>query len=658
MFNNDFKTVKTRMGYCFDLYHAKELKKEGGQTEKGLISIERQVSTLRNLLQGKPMPKHEILLTSNSYVYLYRKDILEQYENEQDPAKKANLLLQLKNFVDVQTASVKVDPTRMMDLRTESRQVETLLTEQAQLVRGLVDHTIENAKIKGLFDPEKAQALLDKETAAIERYDRQFQRAKNQLQEVYDRLRQPYLELRAEMLDEMTKHNDMDKRLAVRDSYKPRLDALSAENDEKYEQQKLALFGDLNANHKREKEQFMAEKVAMGKAIKDAVKAQSAVTEADAEKWIADKVTVTKAMTNKLKKNGISTEKFNQDLKDFFILTNGRLGKVKIDTKNHDRAYASGTTRHDLEGVVMMDNKFELHVLWHELAHHLEADDSLRLVAREYIKSRSLDGGKAHKLKDIAHSGYGSKEYAYNTDMFNHYAAKIYDHGTTEVFAMGVETLYNDLTLFEVMHKDPKTMQFVTGALMQTRQEVDQINQKLRDGILETSAEAENTRTEAYEEVFKKLAALVKFSFNTTVSLDDLTVMDREAFEGWGSEMFGTLTLPNGKKFILLKAKKVKYVSFAGRAVKGVFALDFDSYLAMKDRFSELTGRYFAYGYGVKGDLAFAIQTQDMDKLRVMVLSMDLHRRAGYITETKGNIGEGFVSFEKLDNLKKEYLQG
>ena len=175
----------------------------------------------------------------------------------------------------------------------------------------------------------------------------------------------------------------------------------------------------------------------MARAVKDAVIAQSTVTQEDAEKWITDKVTITKSVVNKMKKNGITPEKFHQDLKDFFVISNGRLGKIKIDTKNHDRAYASGATKHSVEGFVMLDNKFEQHVLWHELAHHLEADDSLRLVAREYIKSRSVDGGVKHKLKNIYHKGFGNNEYAYKTDMFNHYAAKIYDHGTTEVFFYG-----------------------------------------------------------------------------------------------------------------------------------------------------------------------------------------------------------------------------
>lgn len=657
MFSNDLKAVKTRLSFCFDLSIVLDQKKEGNLTEKALITLDRKAGKLRSLIAGESIPKHEILLTSSSSVHSYYKDMLQDYEAETDEAKKAVKLLKLKNFLDVQSASAVVDRTRILDLRQEVAQTEQEIVEQNRLIRGLVDHTIKHAKIKGVFDPSKSQALLDKEQSIIATYNEKYQLAKKELSAKYDEIRKPFNDFRDKMLAGMSEINDLDERFAFRDKHQKQLNDLDAEFSEKYRELKALLIDSLNDQHEADKAAIRAEKIAMAKVLKDAVIAQSTVTYADAEKWIAEKVTVTKAMTNKLKKNGISQEKFTQDLKDFFVITNGRLGKIKIDTKNHDRAYASGTTRHDLEGVVMMDNKFELAVLWHELAHHLEADDSLRLVAREYIKSRSLDGGKKHKLRNIAHKGYGGNEYAYNTDMYNHYVAKIYDHGTTEVFSMGVEALYNEEALFEIMHKDPKTLEFVTGALMQTREEVDLINQNLRDGILETNADAENLQADSYQEVVNKLAALVKFSFNSPYGLDDLTADDRQAFDEWGAEKYGTLELPNGKKLVLFKAKKVKYKSYRGRAIKGVFALDFDHYEAMKSRVLDFSGRYFAYGYGVNEQYVFAIQTQDIDKIRVMALSMDLHRRTGYsISDSKGNIGEGFMSFDKLDNLKKEYL--
>lgn len=222
---------------------------------------------------------------------------------------------------------------------------------------------------------------------------------------------------------------------------------------------------------------------------------------------------------------------------------------------------------------------------------------------------------------------------------------------------MGVEALYDEATLFDVLCKDTKTLDFVTGALMQSKQEVDLINQKLRDGILDTNADAENGRTDMYQEVFKQLVGVVKFSESVAVTMDDLLEGDKETLEEWGAKFYGTLTLPNGKELILLKSSKVKYKSYRGRTMKGVYALDFKGYEGVKIRADGNPRiKHFVHGFD---EVTFGIQTQDLDKVKVLALSMDLHRRAGYsIPDTKGNIGEGFLSFEKLDNLKKQYLQG
>lgn len=658
MFKNDLKTVQTRLNYCYDLSTVKDQSKEPNLSEKANLILGKRISALRSLIAGKQIPKHEILLTSNTYLVSYYLDLFQEFESEADEAKKAQKLLKIKNYVDVQTASAALDPTRMLNLLFESSEVEKKLIENANLVTGLINHTIESSKIKGMFDAHKAQALVDQEQSATDTYEIQYEAARKTLSEGYDVFRKPFIDCRNELLDKL--QNDdltLEQREALKEQYKPKMEALQDQADAEYKELKTRVYDDMEANYQAEKARIKAEKIAMARAVKDAVIAQSAVTQEDAEKWITDKVTITKSVVNKMKKNGITPEKFHQDLKDFFVISNGRLGKIKIDTKNHDRAYASGATKHSVEGFVMLDNKFEQHVLWHELAHHLEADDSLRLVAREYIKSRSVDGGVKHKLKNIYHKGFGNNEYAYKTDMFNHYAAKIYDHGTTEVFSMGIEALYDEATLFDVLKKDPKTIDFVTAALMQTPEEIDLINQKLRDGILETNADLENNRTDLYQAIFEQLAGVVKFSESVSVTIDDLIPGDQETFQEWGASFYGTLTLPNGKELVLVKSSKVKYKSYRGRTMKGFYALDFSNYADVKLRAKySPAAQHFNYGFG---DVTFGIQTQDLNKVKVLALSMDLHRRAGYsIADTKGNIGEGFFSFDKLDNLKKQYLQG
>ena len=658
MFSNDYKAVKTRLGYCFDLLTAKDQNKEA-LAEKDSIILGKRMGALRNLIAGQAIPKHEILLNSTSSLHSFLKDQVREFENETDEIEKGKKLLRIKNFLDVQTTSANLDRTRILDLRYERDQIASKLTENASLITGLVNHTIENSKIKGMFDAEKAKALNDEFNLAKATYDKQYSDAWKALTDGYNVSRQPFIDCRNELLDKLQNDDlSLEQREALKEQYKPKMDALQARADAEYKTLKSILYDDLEANYKAQEERIQAEKIAMAKSVKDAVFAQSTVSYEDAEKWITDKVTITKAVTSKMKKNGITPEKFNQDLKDFFVITNGRLGKIKIDTKNHQRAYASGTTTHESEGFVMLDNDFSQRVLWHELAHHLESDDNLRRVAQEYIKSRSLDGGKRHKIRDLTGSkAYGHGEIAYKTDMYSHYAAKIYAHGSTEVFSMGVEALYNEETLFSTMLMDPKTIEFVTGALMQSKPEMDLINQKLRDGILDTNADIENTRIDMYQEVFQQLAGVVRFSESVSMTMDDLIPGDRETLQEWGAKFYGTLTLPNGKELILLKSSKVKYISYRGRTMKGVYALDFKGYEGVKIRTEHLPrAQHFNYGFG---DVTFGIQSQDLDKVKVLALSMDLHRNPGYsIRDSKGEIGEGFLSFEKLDNLKKQYLQG
>ena len=662
MFNNDYKAVKSRLGYCFDLLTAKDMTKEQN-SEKNSLLLKKKINTLRALIAGQNLPAHEILLTSNTSMFSFFKDQIKAFEDETDEAEKAKKLLRLKNFIDVQTAAINLDATRMVSMGYERNKVATKIAENASLITGLVKHTVENSKIKGMFDPEKARALIDEEARNRTAYDAQYSAAWKVLSEKHDSIRKPFLDLREQMFDELEKEGlTLEQRETIREKYAPELNVLQQNADAEYKKLKASLFDDLEANYQAQKKHIDAEKFAMARAVKNAVIDQSTVTHEDAEKWIAEKVTITQAVVNKMKRNGISPDKFLQDLSDFFVITNGRLGKIKIDTKNHDRAYASGTTTHATEGYIMLDNEFSQRVLWHELAHHLEADDNLRVIAQEYIKSRSLDGGKRHKLRDLTgNKAYAHSEVGYKTDMYSHYVAKIYDHGSTEVFSMGVEALYNETALFDAMSKDPKTIEFVTGALMQTKQEVDLINQQLRDGVLNINADIDNLRANQHQETFIKLAALVKFSTTVNVTEADFTGPDAtKFFSEWKSKFYGTLTLPNGRELVLLKSGKVKYRSFRGRAIKGVFALDFSNYEPVREAIAE--GRYatyFGYGYGVREEVALAIQTQDLDRIKVLALSMDLHKVGGYsIPDTKGEIGEGFTSFDRLENLKRKYLQG
>jgi len=70
MFNNDYKAVKSRLGYCFDLLTAKDMTKEQN-SEKNSLLLKKKINTLRALIAGQNLPAHEILLTSNTSMFSF-----------------------------------------------------------------------------------------------------------------------------------------------------------------------------------------------------------------------------------------------------------------------------------------------------------------------------------------------------------------------------------------------------------------------------------------------------------------------------------------------------------------------------------------------------------------------------------------------------------
>ncbi|PKF35551.1 hypothetical protein [Acinetobacter proteolyticus] len=661
MFNNTYTGVKTRLNYCYDLLRANGQLEGPNQPDKNIIILKSKINTLRELINGEQLPAHKILLTSDSYAENYIASQLSEINSLPEGAEKLSKLLKLKNNIEVQSASVSTDPTRNLQLRNYRNEVEPQIALRKKYLRNMVDHTIEGSKIKGVFDVDKAQSLLNDDAKLLEEYNGKHGDAFQKLSAIYSEVFEPYKTLKRTLDAEMatiTNHIEREQFYQGRyDELKALYDKANAEYEAEKEKLYLGPQRELAAAQAKIKEQ----KVIVAKAVKDAVLAQSKVTYEDAKNWVSNQVTITAAVINKMKKNGITQDQFNKDLQDFFVITNGRLGKIIIDTKNHDRAYASGTNDHTREGVVMLDNRFEQRTLWHELAHHLEADDALNMVANEYIRSRSLDGDNTHQLRKlVGNKAYGTDEIAYKTDMFNHYVAKIYKSGITEVYSMGVEAFYDEESLFNIMLKDPKTLEFVSAALMQTPEEIDRINQKLRDSLLDVNAEAENGKLQNYQIIFNQLALLVDFKDGSTYTKEDLGIADQKSFDELAAKFYGTLTLPNGKTLTLLKSAKVKFKSFRGRAMRGFFALDFADHAKFKQEFgNDPNLRYFFYGYGARQEVNFPIQSLDMEVVKVTALSMDYHRRAGYsIADTKGNLGEGFLSYDMLENLKKHYLNG
>jgi hypothetical protein len=191
---------------------------------------------------------------------------------------------------------------------------------------------------------------------------------------------------------------------------------------------------------------------------------------------------------------------------DFYRFSGGRVVKVRVHSKGDKRANATGIEDHGKEGVIHLDSSFDKRILWHELAHHIEADPIAKITASAFIRRRSIDG-KAYSLRSLTGSnGYRPNESAYKDHFFDHYVGKIYNDGLTEVFAMGVESFCDPLTLGQRMAKDPETLEFVAGHLKQPIHPLAKAHMALRERLIDVSNEANEEAGSELEQMQKRLA--------------------------------------------------------------------------------------------------------------------------------------------------------
>nr|MBP8149577.1 hypothetical protein [Limnohabitans sp.] len=133
----------------------------------------------------------------------------------------------------------------------------------------------------------------------------------------------------------------------------------------------------------------------------------------------------------------------------------------------------------------------------------------------------SLIGGK----------GYRSNESAFKDHFFNPYVGKIYNHGTTEAFSMGVESFSDPLTLGQRMAQDPETLEFVAGYLKQPIHPLAKAHMALRGRLIDVTSDANEEAGNEAENLLAQLAEAGQFVPDTNKGW--LT----EA--GWGRDIDG-----------------------------------------------------------------------------------------------------------------------
>ena len=249
---------------------------------------------------------------------------------------------------------------------------------------------------------------------------------------------------------------------------------------------------------------------AVGRKIIGRVLDASKVSEDEAKRW-ADAQDITPAAKARFRKLGYPVDKVRADMIEFYRVTGGRLKRVRIDSNGSRRANATDIEAHGKVGTINLGSAFDRRVLWHELAHHMEADPVAKQAAGRFIRRRSVDGGKQYSLRSMTNNrGYRSNEVAMNCNFFDPYVGKIYGDGATEVFAMGVETLSDPVLLANRTLKDPQTIEFVTGFLMAEQHPLASAHMEMRDMITSMQEELSDVSGDRVAEMIKALAAKVE----------------------------------------------------------------------------------------------------------------------------------------------------
>lgn len=152
----------------------------------------------------------------------------------------------------------------------------------------------------------------------------------------------------------------------------------------------------------------------------DTVIQQSSVSEEQADAWVSG-VQLDDQLAEKFSgpHEWRAPIDVKSELKTIYRLTGGKLGSLKrIEHEDRVRAYA-----HQNGNIVLDGSNDDVHVLWHEVGHHLEfSNPGLLEKARSFLKSKSLSSSVTY-----GNLGTRSKpEYFVRTSLSRKYASKIY----------------------------------------------------------------------------------------------------------------------------------------------------------------------------------------------------------------------------------------
>ena len=259
---------------------------------------------------------------------------------------------------------------------------------------------------------------------------------------------------------------------------------------------------------KKELESLEAERREHAQTAKEAILIKlfesSPISEGQAQEWVDNNVHVADNALARLKRSKNCPYKdvksIKEDIKEFYRLTGGKLGRIKIITKGNGRA-----TAHRQTGEIAVDSDFSKKTLFHEMGHHVEFGNlAISRAAQHYRKERAGDA-KLMPLRTLSHRGYKSNEFAYPDGFFDPYVGKHYSDGSTEVISMGLQQLSSTDSVLDLLAKDREHLEMVVGMAAQ-QDEATRVLMQTKSIIYSGEIEKEGIKA-VWEKELKRVAS-------------------------------------------------------------------------------------------------------------------------------------------------------
>ncbi len=242
-----------------------------------------------------------------------------------------------------------------------------------------------------------------------------------------------------------------------------------------------------------------------GQMVIDTLLSASTVTQEQADQWAKEQI-IDKTSSAKLSKNGYKTADVRRDMAEFYRISGGKLRNIALVSDGSRRANAGGIGQ--VEGMeIRVTSSFNKETLWHEMAHHLEADPSAAQAAKDFLIKRR-ESEKLYSLRSLTGiKGYKPNEVAYKDTFIHEYIGKVYNYPVSEVWSMGVQYLSNPQQAAMFIAKDPEMAALISGYL---QAELTPAMKALKQVQGMTAGSNQSKRDDAesqYQDAIKRLSA-------------------------------------------------------------------------------------------------------------------------------------------------------